>query len=372
VAPVCAWDLPEFDDGVETLVGLVDKSLVVSDQSGSGVRYRLLETIREYALERLESSGQADAVRRRHAAYFQSLARAGGMTRRGVWYTPDLELIGREHDNMRAALGAMLSLADFSDGLALCRVLGGFWLSQGYLSEAEEWLHRFLAHADSIPWELVADGLHTAGRTAEYRGAFDVAQAYLLGSLRVAMDNRSINHIARALFGLGSVAAHHGDYARARGYFQEGLALDRNYGILPDVAEALVALARIESIRGEPSLSRSHFEEAVAIQRQLGDAWSLAYVLNELGQQARDDHELERAQALEEEAHALWTQSGSRVGQRAALMNLAVITFERADLPRARELAQEMLQPSSMPGERVPNFQFRPRSSSPPTPLLPC
>jgi predicted ATPase/DNA-binding XRE family transcriptional regulator/Tfp pilus assembly protein PilF len=344
VGPVCAWDVPESEDSLGTLVGLVDKSLVVADQSGSGVRYRLLETIREYALERLESSGQADAVRLEHAAYFQSLARAGGTTRRGVWYAPDLELIGREQDNMRAALGALLSLEDFSGGLALCRVLGGFWLSQGYLTEAEDWLRRFLVHADSMPWELVADGLHAAGRSAEYRGAFDVAQGYLLDSLRVARDNRSTDHIVRALFGLGSVAAHQGDYAAAQEYFREGLALDRNDGILPDVAEALVALARIESIQGEPSLSRTHFEEAVAIQRRLGDAWGLAYVLNELGQQARDDHELERAQALEEEAHALWTQSGSRMGQRAALMNLALITFERADLTRARELARGMLQ----------------------------
>ena len=102
--------------------------------------------------------------------------------------------------------------------------------------------------------------------------------------------------------------------------------------ILPDVAEALDSLAHIESMQGESQLAVAHFEEAIAIERKLGDAWGQAYVLNDLAQHARDNGELERAQGLEEEAHALWVQSGSRMGQRAALLNLSVITFEREEL----------------------------------------
>jgi predicted ATPase/DNA-binding XRE family transcriptional regulator/Tfp pilus assembly protein PilF len=343
IGPVCAWDVANSNEMLDTLVGLVDKSLVVSEQRGSDVRYRLLETIREYASERLEASGESQAMRRKHAAHFRSLLETGGTIRRGVWYAPDMDLVSREHDNMRAALGALLSLGDFSDGLALCRALGGFWLGQGHLNEGDEWLRRFLDHAESMRWDVVADGLYTAGRVAEYRGAFDAARDYLLDSLRIARDQRSNTHAARALFALGSVATHHGDYGQARDYFEGGLALGRDDRVLPDVAEALVSLARIESRDGERELSAMHFEEAVAIQRRLGDAWGLAYVLNELGQQARDDRELERAQALEEEAHALWTKSGSRMGQRAALMNLAVITLERGDVPRARELSRQTL-----------------------------
>jgi hypothetical protein len=87
----------------------------------------------------------------------------------------------------------------------------------------------------------------------------------------------------------------------------------------------------------------AHFEEAVAIERQLGEAWGQADVLNDLAQHARNIGELERAQVLEEEAHELWVQSGSRMGQRAALLNLSVITFERDDMRRARELVVQTL-----------------------------
>jgi len=343
LGPVCGWDVADPVDIIDTLVGLVEKSLVMTDQRGSTMRYRLLETIREYALERLELSGQSQLVRRRHAAYFRSLAEAGGTTRRGVWYARDMDLVSREHDNMRAALGALLSLGVYAEGMALCRALGGFWLGQGHLNEGHDWVRRFLEHADAMPWEIVAEGLYAAGRLAEYSGAFQVGETHLLQSLRLSIDNRSDSHSARALFGLASLAAHQGNYDQARAYFQEGLGLERDERILPDVAEALVALGRIEAMQGDSQLAVAHFEDAVALQRRLGDAWGLAYVLNELAQQARDDRDLERAQALEEEAHALWTQSGSRMGQRAALMNLALITFERGDDRRARGLVRETL-----------------------------
>src|SRR5262249_41934261 len=130
LAPVCGWDGANSDEIIDALVGLVDKSLVMADQREGIIRYRLLETIREYASERLDASGQTTLVRRKHASYFRSLLETGGVTRRGVWYAPNVDLIRREHDNMRAALGALLSLGDFGEGLALCRGLGGFWLGQ--------------------------------------------------------------------------------------------------------------------------------------------------------------------------------------------------------------------------------------------------
>jgi tetratricopeptide (TPR) repeat protein len=328
---------------LDALVGLVEKSLVMSDQRGSRVRYRLLETIRAYASERLEASGQSAEVQRRHATYFHSLAERGGTTRRGVRYAPDMDLVRSEHDNMRAALRALLRQGEVTTGLTFCEALSGFWLSQGYFNEGEEWLNRFLAETGSTTLETVAQGLYIAGRFAEYRGALESAQAYFSKSLRLGRDSGSFTHCARALFGLASVAAHQGDYSQAYGCFREGLSLGRDPFILADVSEALAALARIESLRGESISSRAHFEEAVAIQRQLGDSWGLAYVLNELGQQARDERDLERAQGLEEEAYTLWMQSGSRMGQRAALMNLAVISFERSDLGRARQLALQIL-----------------------------
>ena len=175
-------------------------------------------------------------------------------------------------------------------------------------------------------------------------GAFDTAEVYWRESLRIARQHRSTNQMARALFGLRGIAAHRGDYVLARDQFREGLALERDEASLPDVAEALAAVARIESILGEPLPSREHFEQARVIQRRLDDPWESAFVLHALAEQARDEQDLERAQALEDEAFAQWTRSGSRMGQRSALMNLAVLAFDRGDLGRACELAQRALE----------------------------
>src|SRR5207253_10627417 len=130
------------EDVLDVLAGLIDKSLVVADIRAGQVRYRLLETMREFAAEHLRASGRAEEVRRRHAAYYRSLIEQGSSTRRGVRYAKDVDLVPREHDNFRAALAALLALGDLEAGLALCQLLSGWWLSRGDLTEGEEWFAR--------------------------------------------------------------------------------------------------------------------------------------------------------------------------------------------------------------------------------------
>jgi len=343
IAPICAWDGSNSRELLDLLANLVDKSLVVAEQRGSKMRYRLLETMREYASERLDTLADAHAIRRRHAEYFRKLADAGSVVRRGLRYPRNMDVIRQEHDNMRAALNGRLILGDLDDGLALCQALSGYWLSQGFLDEGEEWLRRFVERADHLSWQARAQCFSIAGRIAEYRGAYEQALGYFERSLAASRDQDDAAYAARARFGLGDVAEHQGDFDTAYNHFREGLALGRDAGILAAVAEALVSSARIEAARGHPADARRSREEALTIQRRMGDAWGIAYVLNDLCQQSREEGQLEAAQALEEEALALWSESGSRMGVRAALMNLTVITLEQGARARASELAGEML-----------------------------
>ncbi|MBV9171447.1 MAG: hypothetical protein JOZ81_15330, partial [Chloroflexi bacterium] len=328
---------------VDVLTELVAKSLVVAEPRNGSVRYRLLETLREYAAERLERSGEASVVRGRHVRYFRALAENGHVTRRGVRYARNMDLVSLEHDNLRAALSWVLASGELDEGLAICQALSGFWLSRGHLEEGADWLRRFLERPERLTPDGLAQSLYTAGRIAEYQGALDVARNQFDRSLSVARQHRREEHAARALFGLGDVAVHEGDLDRAYASFDEGLPLARATGLLPEMAEALVSLARIDGIRGQQTRARQRGEEALTIQRQLGDAWGIAYVSNELGSQARHAGDLERAQRMLEQAHALWRTSGSRMGERAALMNLAVVTLERGDLQRAGALAVDVL-----------------------------
>jgi non-specific serine/threonine protein kinase len=341
-------------DVLGLLTGLVDKSLVIAEEHHGRMRYRLLETIREYASERVQASGQAKEGCLRHATYYRDLAAAGASTRLGVSYPRDIEVVTEELTNVRAALGAMLSQGELQQGAELCLALGGFWLSQGHLNVGLEWLEGILKHEEALAWDTLADCLHTAGRIMEYRGALSQAGDLYQRSLTIARSHDDATRAARAVGGLGDVAIHQGEYERAVACLDEALSLGRAVGSLPEVTQALWSLARVAHAQGDTQRIRELCEEALLIQRRLGDRWGVAYSLHELGQLARREGQLDRAQALDEESHVLWRQSGSRMGERAALMSLAVVAFERGSADRAAaltlqilDLCREMVDPSA-------------------------
>ena len=237
----------------------------------------------------------------------------------------------------------MLAADQLDEGLALCQALGGYWLSQGFLVEAEQWLARFLEHADRVHWATLADSLHVAGRIAEYRGAYALAQSQHLRSLNISREHGDATRAARALCGIAAAEIHQAEYAPAQQHLQEALAFARRSESLPELAQALLALGRIADLQGDTARAGVYRDECLQIHRQLGDEWGIAYVLNELGQQARREGRLERAQTMLEECLILWRKSGSRMGERSALMNLAAVTFERGLLARSATLARESI-----------------------------
>jgi predicted ATPase/class 3 adenylate cyclase/ribosome-binding protein aMBF1 (putative translation factor) len=340
---ICATDTLASFEILDVLTELVRKSLVIVDLGPDRTRYRLLETIREYASERLET-GRRSETRLRHIAYYRALAEPGALTRRGMRYAADMQHLRREHNNLRAALSSALELGELNEGLKMCCVLGGFWLSQGFLDEAQRWFEAFLERTDEVNWETVADGFFNAGRVAEYSGAFGRARDLHQHSLDLALKHDDVPRAVRALYGLGDVSLHHGEYEAAERYLERGLAWGRGMGPNSGLAEALISLATIAEARGEPDVANERLEESLGIQRALGDKWGIAFALNELGQRVRRQGELERAQSIHEESYELWRQSGTRMGQRAALMNLALIGLDRGHLAEATARAQAALE----------------------------
>jgi len=340
---VCATDVLASSELLDLLTELVRKSLVIAELGAERTRYTLLETIREYASERLEAAGKRSETRRRHIAYYRALAEPGSLTRRGVRYAVDMQLLLREHNNLRAALSSALELGEMNEGLSLCYALGGFWLSQGLLDEGQRWFDTFLERADDLEWGVQVDGLFTAGRIAEYSGVLERARTLHQRSLDLARQHDDVARSVRALYGLGDIALHHAEYAEAERYLEQGLALGRSGGATSALAEALASLATIAEARGDADLANKRLEESLHIQRALGDKWGIAFALNELGQRVRRRGDLERAQSIHEESHDLWRQSGSRMGERAALMNLALISLDRGQLTRATACARSTL-----------------------------
>jgi hypothetical protein len=254
-------DLPMgVPDGVASLL---DKSLLrrQADDAGGNARFTMLETILEYARERLAASGEAATVRRFHAEFYLGIATAAAHelhgSQQGMW----LDRLEQEHDNLRAVLAwSQTEDGDVEIGLRLAAALGSFWEVRGYHTEGRSWLTSVVKRSgvqpqqdgtyptDRLPRsDASIAALAALARLAHPQGDYGLARRMYAASLAVAQALEDEAGIARALEGLGSVAIYeHQDTATARPLYEQSLALYRQNGnkwgvayVLLDLAEAL-------------------------------------------------------------------------------------------------------------------------------------
>jgi predicted ATPase/DNA-binding SARP family transcriptional activator len=291
-------------DVLPMLIRLVDKSMVVADRvDPDTTRYRLLETIRDYALARLDEAGETAALRARHAAWCQRLVEDAMSTAIGEQEAASARL-DPELGNVRAALDWCLGAGEApAQALAIAATLWRYWWLRGAYAEGSGWLQRCLAAAGGAPTPARALGLRGAGVLARSRG--DHAQALRLGEEALAAYRALGDElgVAGALNTLSNTACHLGDYQAALPY----------------------ATASVEQAR--------------AVGSRIGEMTSLAglaYVLRGLGQ-------WDEAEALNVRSLAGFRELGNRHGEGASLNNLAQVAYLRGDLERARRLSVQSL-----------------------------
>jgi predicted ATPase/class 3 adenylate cyclase len=395
---------PAFD----LLAALVDKSLVGQlETSDSTVRFTMLETIREYALDRLESSGEGEALRRRHAEYFLALVEMAEPEligpRQRVW----LDRLERDFDNLRATVEWSLStksqelstemdrpltsslphpLTPSPAELAarLCVALYQFWLvRRSHIAEGIGWLERALARADALPaalraWMLFITsdlygrvGAHDAHERAKqpiveslalfrelgdrrgiaaaliWAGQFedDAAQAVACWqeSLALARELGDRSAVADVLLRLGFNASDPGDYARAGPLLEEALSLYRALDHPHGVAGGLLCLGRLHFYGGDYATARGLNEERLAIEKELDNASGIADSLHWLGLIAFAQGDVGRARALLEESLALRRALGLKEPIARALTCLGHVAAAQGDAAPARALLEEGL-----------------------------
>ncbi|HEX9373216.1 MAG TPA: tetratricopeptide repeat protein, partial [Roseiflexaceae bacterium] len=302
---VCNVDdtLPiEIMDGVATLL---DQSLVHQTEGSDGEpRFTMLETIREYALERLAASGEAQSIRRQHAQHYLALAEAGAPGLWGVQHQESGALLEPEHDNLRAALVWSQGSAGSAEiGLRLAAALTGFWWARGYLSEGQAWLDRALAQPGAAAPSLArAKALRGAAWMAEVHGPAAAVRAFYEESLALCRDLGERRGVAAVLRDLGSYAWAQGDYARAAVLCEESLALCWGLGDGYGSADALAWVAAAVRDQGDYPRALGLFAESLALWRELGDKVGMATVLNGMGDTTRYQGDYVRAAALYQEA----------------------------------------------------------------------
>jgi predicted ATPase/DNA-binding XRE family transcriptional regulator len=331
------------------VAALIDTSLLWQDEQPEGEpRFAMLETIREYGLERLAASGEEETLRRAHAAYYLAVAEEAEPVVAGPEPEAWLARLDREHDNLRAALRWARDSAEIALGLRLAGALSRFWHLRGHLSEGRRWLEELLTCVgDSSASEtalLRAKALNAAAALAWTQGDYGRAATWAEGSAALWRELGDKRGRARALGNLANALACLG-VARERvaTVFEESLALWRELGNKAGSAFALTQLAQVYYDRGDLRRATALLEEALALRRELRDKGGLAHVLNILGSIVRTEGAYERATVLLEESLALRRDLQHRSGIAHALCDLGIALHEQGDTGRAVALLEESL-----------------------------
>jgi predicted ATPase/class 3 adenylate cyclase len=276
-------------DTVASLQSLLDKNLLAPQRSGDERRrFVMLDTIREFALERLEADGLAERAQRAHAEFFVGIAEDVESELVGERQADALRTLEQEHDNLRAALAWTTRSGDVSDALRLVGALWRFWHARGYLTEGREWVE-------------IALGLQ--GGEAPARG--------------------------KALYGAAALAAVQGDLARAEAHAEERLRLSRSGGDPEELTSALNLLANVVTDRGDLDRAAELYEEAATRARERSDPRALAGITGNLGYLALVRGAWDEAAALCASALDLYRQVGHRSNVAVALLNLAFAELHR-------------------------------------------
>ncbi|MGO8948870.1 MAG: ATP-binding protein [Ktedonobacterales bacterium] len=301
-------------DLLDGLSELVEQSLVQQREEGAEPRFGMLHVIREYALERLAASGEAEALRRAHAEHFLALAERAEPQLRGPEAGRWLAQLEREHDNLRAALGWAREQGEAELGLRLMGSLWRFWESRGHLREGRAWMD-----------ELLEPGSETSGGAAGMEPA-------------VAAGVR-----ARALTGGGRLATRQGDFVVAERWLEEATALGQAAGDLLTAADALNALGNNAWDQGDLERAKVRYEEALAFYRAVENRRGIATALSNLGITDMYQGNLERAAGVLQEALALSRQDGDRYSSAVSLESLGGVARRRAEVAQAAALLCEAL-----------------------------
>ena len=281
VAAVCRGG---DDAAAADLLGqLVDASLVIAEERAGEMRYRLLETVRQYAAARLAEAGEGEVLDAAHAAWFLQLAEETEPNLSGDGQKVALATLETEHDNLRAALSHLDTQAGAADRLRLATALSRFWYVRGYLAESRRWLERALDGVEDAPPLLRRRALTAASAVALLQGDYEAGVAFSEGSLAAARETGDPRLIANGLSNLGAITLAAGNRTRARRLLEEAVALARTAADERVAALAINNLGDLALTEGDYARARPLFEESLAILRRRRDAANMARSLFNLG-----------------------------------------------------------------------------------------
>jgi predicted ATPase/DNA-binding SARP family transcriptional activator len=330
---------------VDGLAALIDQSLV---RQGPGIngepRFTMLETIREYALERLQATGEVGRMRDCHLAYYLTLVERAERQRQGTALEQWYERLTAEIDNLRAARQWSRTAASSAEAeLRLVGALWWFWLGMGNTFEALAWLEVALERRSGVAPRLQALVLLGAGEMCLEQGDYQRATALYQESLALYRGFGDQRGIARALHYLGYMERLRGNYEEARLYQEECLKLYREIGEIKDASWALLMLGDVFEDQGDHQQATSYFCEALTHNQPLADKEVCGWATINLGRIAHAQGNPEQATALYQEGLALFRNLKYQYGIAHVLTDLGDVAHTQGDDERAMAFYRESL-----------------------------
>ena len=339
---VCAGEGVDRSELLDLLTQLVNKSLVIFEEPDGHARYRMLETIRQYAREKLLEVEQSDAIRDRHLSFFVRLAEEAAPKLEGKEVKAWLDRLEREMDNVRIALDRSKDIARLPGGLRLATALEWFWYPRGYQAEGLEHLQVLVGLLPPATHVLArARALIVVATIQWARGSYAEASRTAKEALAIGNQLADRSIIADAYLRLGAAATAQGDYARALAFYEQSLL---NYQT-PDTKHETASVLFFRLFRGEALLrqgdyvaAQTFFLENIARMQELELKNYLAYVTRRLGQTLLHQADYSGARIRFQESLVVNVEIGDVKAVAACLAAFAALALAQKELARAAQL----------------------------------
>ncbi|NJN85103.1 MAG: tetratricopeptide repeat protein [Leptolyngbyaceae cyanobacterium SL_7_1] len=340
---ICAGDGIESFEILDLLSALVDKSMVVlEERPNEGVRYRLLETLRQYGQDKLTPAERL-VLEQHYRSFFSDLAAAA----EPYLQTPDAKFwwaqLEAELNNLRAVLVSYETSENAEAEVSLVLNLLKFWIGRGYWAEGQHWLESVLQRDRVKTPDSRALVLSELGMMALRQGDFVVARSLYETSLALYQQLNQPNGTADQLFNLGTVALCQGDYTIAQVFYAQSLDIQRSLSNLPGVGKLLFTLGVIADNQGDYTTAQALYQESHNLWQELGDRYLVAYALNGLGNLAEKQGNYEDAQSYYDHCWAIRQELGDRQSLAYSLLSFGSLAGKQGDYAKAQSFYEQSL-----------------------------
>jgi len=325
----------------DTINDLAKKSIIVYNQEKD--RFRMLETIRQYGMEKLTSSGESDRIEEKHLKYYLRLADIPGNKLRGKEGGYWMNLLNNEANNVEKALNRALEDPEGEDGLSLALNMGYYWQIKGYYSEGMRLIETALSKRPDASTLNHIRAHSSLGNFARLRSEYSKAEEHLKKALKISREIKVKDDEAAILHRLAILEYDRGNYNLAEKLYIENLKHYQTTGDKPAIGRTLNNLANTYSVQGNIEKANTMYEESLEIRREEGDVLGISVILCNIGILAYQSGNFEKAKNLLNESLQIRIEIGDRSGASITFANLGNSSFNQGEYAEAKKFYEESL-----------------------------